>query len=99
MKKGTFIPSIIIFLTLLIITTGCATIYKSVDFESVREKHQTLAILPFDVTIEMKKLPEGMTPELLDKTEEEEATIIQSEIYAYFLKGKSKTNTQLIFRI
>jgi hypothetical protein len=98
MKVRTLALNIICALVVIAFLGSCATIYKSPDFEAVKEKHETLAILPFEVSIDMKKLPEGLTTEMLNEMEQDEAYVIQSEIYAYFLKGVSRGKYTIDFQ-
>lgn len=70
----------------LLILSSCASIYTSPEFSKIRREHQTVAILPFDVAIKTKKLPKGMTYEMLKEQEKDEAYTVQSTCYAIFLK-------------
>lgn len=70
----------------LLILSSCASIYTSPEFSKVRREHQTVAILPFDVAIMVKKLPKGMTYEMLKEQEKDEAYVMQSTCYSVFLK-------------
>ncbi len=73
-------------IVLSIILSSCASIYTSPEFTQVRREHQTVAILPFDVAIQSKKLPKGMTYEMLREQEKDEAYTVQTTCYTYFLK-------------
>lgn len=100
--QGKNSPTLVRIFTILVIITlfsGCkATIYTAPEFTSVKEKHKVLAILPFDVSVSRKKLPKGLTIELLKEMEKDEAYVIQSEIYTYFLKGMSKNKYTIDFQ-
>jgi hypothetical protein len=87
-------------LIVLVFLISCATakIYKSPDFELAKEKHKIIAILPFEVSIDVKKLPKDMTAEMLNDMEKDEAYIIQNEIYACFLEGLSKGKYTIDFQ-
>lgn len=72
---------------------GCAPeIFTSPNFATVKRKHKTVALLPFDVTVSMKKLPKGVTVEQVKADEEKTAFTAQSNAYTYFLKemGRDK---------
>lgn len=75
-------------LSLLLITiiSSCAPkIYKSENFESSKKTVKTLAILPFNVTIDTKRLPKGITIETLKESQEKTGYDIQSAAYSWFL--------------
>lgn len=74
-------------LVVSIMVSGCApTIYVAPNFEQVRKKHKTVGILPFDVLITAKKLPKGMTQEMVNEKQKSTGFSIQSNAYTYFLK-------------
>lgn len=78
--------------TALLLAQGCAkpAIYQSPDFQNIRVQHQQIAILPFTITIEAKKLPEGTTPEMLMEMEKDEGYQLQQQVYSSFLTKQSK---------
>ncbi|MCJ7680850.1 MAG: hypothetical protein MUP70_09010 [Candidatus Aminicenantes bacterium] len=88
----------LLLLGLLVVSSGCARIYTAPDFTDIRSQHHTLAILPFDVSIDMKKLPKGMTYEMLKDMEKDESYVFQSEIYAYFLRRASQNRYTIRFQ-
>jgi len=69
---------------------ACATVYTDENFDTFQTTHKTVAILPFDVTIERKKLPEGMTLEMIKNAEEEEQELFQKQLYTQFLNRYEK---------
>jgi hypothetical protein len=78
---------------LLIILQGCApTVFTAPNFATAKRGHKTVAVLPFDVSVLMKKLPKGVTPEQIKADEEKTAFTAQSQAYTYLLKqmGKDK---------
>lgn len=85
---------LLISLTLLplLLLAGCETIYEAKDFDYYQANHRKVAILPFNVTITLKKLPEGMTEADLRAQEKDEAYLFQRQIYTRFMKqyGKGK---------
>lgn len=80
----------LLFLILVVFLSGCATIYTTPEFAAARNQHRILAILPFDVTIEAKRLPKGVTLEMLKEMEKDEAYVIQGEVYRFFLRQMSR---------
>lgn len=82
---------IIYSLVLTIALSSCGPqIYVAPSFDKVKKSHETLAILPFDVAITAKKLPKGVTPEMLKDQEKSNGYALQSDVYSYFLKEMSK---------
>ena len=71
---------------------GCATVYESSDFDYYQSSHQLVAILPFQVTINLKELPEGATASVLQGQERDEGFLFQQQIYTKFMQqyGKGK---------
>ncbi|MBK9222569.1 MAG: hypothetical protein IPO16_10690 [Saprospiraceae bacterium] len=81
------------------IMTSCGpTIYLSPDFDQVKSKHKTVAILPFDVTIAIKKLPKDVTQEMIREDEKKTGFSIQNHSYTYFLKEMSKNKYTVTFQ-
>ena len=77
----------IVTLFILTFLIGCApTIYKAANFESSKATVKTLAILPFTVSIDSKRLPKGITLETLKESQEKTGYDIQSHAYTWFLQ-------------
>lgn len=102
MKRIKFISIVLLSITL----ASCGpTIYKASNFDENKENVRKLAILPFEVTIDMKRLPKGVTPESIKNSEEKTGYKIQDNAYTWFLKREkdysvgfqdiSKTNSLL----
>lgn len=98
MEKSNFIKLSLFTLVLIIFLSGCATIYTTPDFKAARNQHRILAILPFDVTIAVTRLPKGVTVEMLREMEENEAYVIQSEVYRFFLRQMSRNAYTINFQ-
>ena len=78
---------------LLSLLQGCSpTVYTAPNFNTVKRSHKIVALLPFDVTITMKKLPKDVTMEQIKTDEEKTAYTAQGHAYTYLLKemGKDK---------
>lgn len=59
--------------------------YTDPDIASYQERHKTVAILPFDVTIQRRKESEGSV-EMLAQAEREEGYNLQQVLYVRFLR-------------
>lgn len=76
---------------LLTIFISCGpTIYKAGNFESSKGSVKTLAILPFTVSIDSKRLPKGTTIETLKESQEKTGYSIQNNAYTWFLQRGKK---------
>ena len=75
-------------LATLMLLAGCATptIYTVEEFETYQAEHKTVAILPYTVQIELKKLPEGTTEADIQKMEKDEGFMFQKVLYSQFLQ-------------
>ncbi|MCJ7581902.1 MAG: hypothetical protein MUP98_15395 [Candidatus Aminicenantes bacterium] len=98
MKKTNFLKFSLLALISVILLSGCATIYTTPDFNTARSQHRILAILPFDVTIAVTRLPKGVTVEMLREMEKDEAHVIQSEVYRFFLRQMSRNAYTINFQ-
>ena len=78
-------------LMLLTILSACGpTIYKAANFDNSKATVKTLAILPFNVSIDSKRLPKGTTIETLKESQEKTGYDIQSNAYTWFLQRQNK---------
>ncbi|RYF90459.1 MAG: hypothetical protein EOO03_03665 [Chitinophagaceae bacterium] len=75
--------------------SACAPkIYKSENFEASKETVKTMAVLPFNVTINNRKLPKGTTQEMLRENEQKTGYAIQDKAYSWLLqRNKNYTVT------
>lgn len=78
---------ILIPLIILVIVSGCATVYLSPDGQSLSDSHGIIAILPPDVILTSTK---GMSADGIKQQQEDESRVFQQEIYSYMLMRKSK---------
>jgi len=79
---------------MLTILTACGpTIYKAANFDNSKTTIKTLAILPFNVSIDSKRLPKGTTIETLKESEEKIGYSIQSNSYTWFLQRQNNYST------
>ncbi len=80
--------------------SGCGgpTTYLSPNFGEYQSAHKTVAILPFAVTIDAKKLPKDYTLEMAKNAEKEEGYNLQREIYLRFLDRQQKGEYTVSFQ-
>ncbi len=78
--------------TLFILSSCGPQIYVAPSFEQAKRTHKTVAVLPFDVTIVTKKLPKGVTAEMIKEQEKNNGYSMQNHVYTYFLRqsGRNK---------
>ena len=76
--------TLFIFFTLVL--SGCAVTYRSPSLQSRITEHKTIAIIPFDVLIQYRRLPKGTTVEAMKAQEKNMAYMFQSQLYTRFLK-------------
>jgi len=85
-----------LFLTgvsILIISSCGPKIYKAGNFENSRNNIKTVAILPFLVTIDSKRLPKGVTIETLKRSEERRGHNMQCSAYTWLQKRQNEYTT------
>ncbi len=98
MKHLHFLKIILPLVGLLIIY-GCGpSIYLAQDFPQIKTSHKIVAILPFDVNSTDKKLPKGITQEMLAEQQKKNGYSFQSDVYTYFLKQFSKNRYTVEFQ-
>jgi len=90
--KSLFIAALVLFLA------ACATVYTAQDFSAHQTRHKTVAILPFRVSIDLKKLPEGVTSEQMRRAEVDEAYLFQKQLYNQLLVQYSKNRYTVNFQ-
>ncbi|GAB3203192.1 hypothetical protein ABID22_000990 [Pontibacter aydingkolensis] len=89
----------LLFALICVTLASCGPeIYQAASFKEVKNTHKTVAIMPFDVTIESRKLPKGVTPEMIQDQQRDYGYGIQSDVYGYFLKEMSKNKYTVNFQ-
>ena len=73
-------------------------IYKATSFSEVSANHEVVAILPFDVTIESRRLPKGVTVEMVQDQQRDYGYGIQGDVYGYLLREMSKDRYTVRFQ-
>lgn len=86
--------NVFILLATLLILGGCAQVYTSPQFASRTYNDKLVAILPFDVSINLKKLPKGVTYEQIQDEEKNEGYNLQASSYSRFLKKSENFTVQ-----
>ena len=64
--------------------------YIHPQFAEMTKTHRQVAILPFKVVIDMKRLPKNMTVEMVRESEKEEGQEFQKQFYARLLQKSSE---------
>ncbi len=73
-------------------------IYENPNFAVLSAHHRKVAIVPFKVTISVKKLPKDMTPEMLKGQEAKDSKAIQSALHTYLLKHEVSDDYSVTFQ-
>lgn len=89
---------LLLMLVALTFTACGPQIYTSASFNETKNKHKTLAIVPFDVIIEARKLPKGVTVEMIQQQQKDYGFGLQSDVYGYFLRQMSKDRYTVNFQ-
>lgn len=61
-------------------------IYRSPKLEEEKKRIKSVAVLPFTVNLSFKKLPKGMTAEMIKEEEKQGREELQHGLYTYLLK-------------
>lgn len=78
-------------LLLLIFLSSCSrSAYLSPAIQYMRGGEGRLAILPFEVTNWVEKIPKGATLESLKKAERDDAYVMQRDLYRYCIREMSR---------
>lgn len=70
----------------ILLFSGCATVYTASDLQSGKNSIKSIAILPFDVTVQYNRLPKGITVEQINENERELGFVFQNQMYNRFLR-------------
>ncbi|WP_347158897.1 hypothetical protein [Pontibacter chitinilyticus] len=73
-------------------------IYQAPSFKTESANHKVVAILPFDVTIESRRLPKGVTADMVQDQQRDYGYGIQSDVYGYLLREMSKNRYTVTFQ-
>ncbi|MBC5772943.1 hypothetical protein H8S95_02620 [Pontibacter sp. KCTC 32443] len=82
---------LLLFAIICITLASCGPqIYQASSFKDVKDTHKVVAVMPFDVTIESRRLPKGVTAEMIENQQRDYGYGIQSDVYGYYLREMSK---------
>jgi hypothetical protein len=86
MKKTKTIATLFLSLILSACGTTRTTIYKAANFKNSKSSVKTLAILPFNISIEGKRLPKGTTIKTLKEFQEKTGYDMQIKAYTSLMQ-------------
>ncbi|TPE43087.1 hypothetical protein [Pontibacter mangrovi] len=90
---------LLVFLCLSLALHSCGPqIYQAASFDQVKQNHKVLAILPFDVIIEARRFPKGVTAEMMVEQQRDYGYGMQEDVYGYFLRQMSKDKYTVKFQ-
>lgn len=90
----------LVFALLCVALVSCGPqIYKATDFSNVTAKHKTVAILPAEVTMQLRPNDaKKTTPEQLEDMTTKTAYDVQEKMYGWFLRRGEKYNYTVTFQ-
>ena len=77
------------FVLLLPLLASCATVYTAPDFSEYQARHKTVAILPFDVSINPERRW-SVSQQQIDQMAIEQAESFQRALYTQYLQGQQR---------
>lgn len=81
-----------------LVFSSCHTIYKYEKFETVRNTHKNVSIIPFELTIDPQSMPHALPVEEFKALQKEEASFLQNFAYAIFMKKAEKNKYSIDFQ-
>ncbi len=90
-----------VFMTVAALTLSAQSkaIYVNPDFAKLAKRHRELAILPFDVTMDLRpKEREQITEEQMHEMESNEGKGVQGALHSYFLKKRAQNEFRVDFQ-
>lgn len=82
-------PRLIVLVSLLTLLASCATVYTDPDFSIYQDQHHTVAILPFDVTINPERRW-SVSQNQIDQMASEQTESFQRALYTQYLQGHQR---------
>lgn len=90
-------PRLIVLVTLFPLLASCATVYTDPDFPVYQDQHDTIAILPFDVTINPERRW-SVSQNQFDQMASEQAESFQRALYTQCLQGHQRGRYTIEFQ-
>lgn len=80
------------FLAIMVTGTACHTpkIYTSPNFNTTKTRIKLLAILPFTVTVNKNRVPNGLKPDFLKRAKRMGGYKMQKSIYTWFARRRKE---------
>tara|TARA_Y100000590_G_C15636500_1_gene983197 strand:+ start:199 stop:852 length:654 start_codon:yes stop_codon:yes gene_type:complete len=82
--------SLLIFSIFFIVSCTTAPRYIIENFQEYQDKHETIAILPVEVTIDLANQPKGITQADLDRRAKDDSLIFQRLLQTYLIEQFGK---------
>lgn len=79
----------VVFVWFLPLLTSCATVYQAPDFSDYQARHKTVAILPFDVSINPERRW-SVSQRQIDQMASQQAQSFQRALYTEYLQGQQR---------
>jgi hypothetical protein len=79
-----------LFGLLIVLLSGCATVYQASEMATLESKHKKVAIIPFDVEVKYNRLPKNVTIEQIRENENDLGFVLQNQMYNQFLRKKDQ---------
>lgn len=91
---------VVLTLAMVAVFVSCGPkIYKSTEFDTAFAKHKTVALLPADVTTQLRPNDaKKVTPEQLDQLNEKTGYDIQDKMYSWLLRRSEKYHYTVSFQ-
>jgi hypothetical protein len=90
MKISTLNRVVCVFLTIILFASCGPTIYKSAGFDNTKRTVKVIAIVPYTVSIDSKRLPKGVTIETLKESQEKTGYDMQNATYTWLLQRQNE---------
>lgn len=91
---------LVLTLSMIAVFVSCGPkIYKSTEFDTAFARHKTVALLPADVTTQLRPNDaKKVTPEQLDQVNEKTGYDIQDKMYSWLLRRSDKFHYTVTFQ-
>ncbi|MCY4095101.1 MAG: hypothetical protein OXG05_08250 [Gammaproteobacteria bacterium] len=86
-----------VFVLFLPFLASCATVYTAPDFSDYQARHKTVAILPFDVSINPERRW-SVSQQQINQMASEQAASFQRALYTQYLQGQQRGSFTVEFQ-